>query len=88
MGCGDLRKSVRFSARLNQTYRETLHGNSKAITGESLKSYAVKSHEKFAKAHEKRCKSYRFTLKSLNSYVFRAAKKGEKAQFRGCKSLE
>ena len=41
----------------------------------------VKSHEKFAKAHEKQCKTYRFTPKSLNFYDFRAAKSGGKVRF-------
>ena len=32
-GCGDLYESVQFLLRQNQTYRETLHGNSYAFTG-------------------------------------------------------
>ena len=32
-GCKDLFKSVQFLLRQNQTYRETLHGNSYAFTG-------------------------------------------------------
>ena len=32
-GCKDLSKSVQFLLRQNQTYRETLHGNSYAFTG-------------------------------------------------------
>ena len=79
--CSDERESVQFQSRQKQTYRETLHGNSYAFTGLSLKSYVVKSHEKFVKTHEKWCKTYRFTLKSLNFYVFRDAKNDETAHF-------
>ena len=31
--CGDMRESVQFLLGQNPTYRETLHGNSYAITG-------------------------------------------------------